>query len=135
MKPTLYDDYGIPCSEMRTLPTGGGGNVIVSRQGFEKEMSFRRERIRAGVQFDLPEWASLEVYGQIETGDPIPFVSEAKTNFPHPHPFAIQGWNGHAWEDSKHGAVSPELARKLAEEIGANISMPGTQLRIVKSKP
>jgi hypothetical protein len=65
----LYDDHDIPCSEMRTLPTGGGGNAIVSRQGYEKEMMFRRERIRAGVQFDLPEWASLPVYAKINGFD------------------------------------------------------------------
>ena len=48
--------------EVRILPYGGGGNLIVCRAHYEAEMRFRRERIAAGVTFELPEWESLEVY-------------------------------------------------------------------------
>lgn len=59
---TITDDYDHPCTETRLLPYGGGGNIIVGRESYEKEMAFRRERIRAGVPFDLPSWESLRVY-------------------------------------------------------------------------
>ena len=58
----IYDDHDKPCTEVRLLPIGGGGNVIVGRQSYEKEMAFRRERIAAGVPFDLPSWDDLRVY-------------------------------------------------------------------------
>ena len=57
-----YDDYGILCYERRLLPYGGGGNIIVGEESYKKEMAFRRERIKAGVPFDLPSWKSLKVY-------------------------------------------------------------------------
>jgi len=49
--------------ETRLLPIGGGGNVIVCFTHWEYELRFRRERIAAGVPFDLPEWKSLAIYG------------------------------------------------------------------------
>ena len=48
----------------RLLPIGGGGNVIVCQGHYETELQFRRERIAAGVPFDLPEWESLRVYSE-----------------------------------------------------------------------
>lgn len=66
---TMNDDHDRPCSEIRVLPYGGGGNILCGRQSYEQEMAFRRERIRAGVPFDLPTWDSLRVYwkaGQTE---------------------------------------------------------------------
>lgn len=58
----LTDDYGIPCRETRVLPLGGGANIICSRQGYEREMAYRRARILAGTPFELPGWDQLEVY-------------------------------------------------------------------------
>jgi hypothetical protein len=59
---TMTDDHNHEVTEARLLPTGGGGNVIVGRQAYEKEMRFRRERIAAGAPFELPAWESLKVY-------------------------------------------------------------------------
>lgn len=59
---TMTDDFGQDFAEVRTLPVGGGGNILCGRQGYEREMTFRRERIRVGVPFDLPAWDSLAVY-------------------------------------------------------------------------
>lgn len=59
---TMTDDHGHECAEVRKLPTGGGGNILCGRAAYEKEMRFRRERIKAGAPFDLPTWESLEVY-------------------------------------------------------------------------
>lgn len=50
--------------EVRLLPIGGGGNVIVCRSHYLHEIQFRLKRIADGVPFDLPEWESLTVYGQ-----------------------------------------------------------------------
>ena len=61
-KDTMTDDYGNECAVVRVLPIGGGGNILTGRAGYEREMAFRRERIRAGVAFDLPSWESLAVY-------------------------------------------------------------------------
>jgi hypothetical protein len=57
-----YDDAGISCLERRVLPLAGDANLIVGRVTYEKEMEFRRDRIRAGVPFDLPSWDSLKKY-------------------------------------------------------------------------
>ena len=59
---TMEDDHGRPCGEVRVLPIGGSGNILVGAVSFLQEMAFRRERIRAGAPFDLPSWASLEIY-------------------------------------------------------------------------
>ena len=58
----MIDDYGHECTEIRTLPTGGGGNILCGRAGYEREMQFRRARLLGGVPFDLPSWESLAVY-------------------------------------------------------------------------
>jgi hypothetical protein len=57
-----FDDHGNFCEEVRVLPIGGGGNILVGFLSYKKEMEFRVERIAAGVPFDLPDWDSLEVY-------------------------------------------------------------------------
>ena len=58
-------DYGHETRiETRRLPTGGDGAVIICHGHYFTEMHFRRERIAAGVPFDLPEWESLNVYGE-----------------------------------------------------------------------
>ena len=62
----ITDDFGYSCTETRKLPIGGGGNVICSKRGYEREMEFRRERRRDGVPFDLPKWEELEVYEKEE---------------------------------------------------------------------
>ena len=54
------DDHGIPCDEMRILPYSIDGNIHVSRKSYEKEMTFRRERIKQGVPYELPKWEDLK---------------------------------------------------------------------------
>lgn len=56
------DDFGVKCSEMRLLPYSADGNILVSRQSFEKEMRYRREEIKKGREFYLPAWESLKIY-------------------------------------------------------------------------
>jgi hypothetical protein len=48
--------------EVRLLPTGGDGNMIVCRSCYEHEMAFRRSFSKRGVKPDLPSWESLKVY-------------------------------------------------------------------------
>lgn len=52
------------CDEIRSLPIGGGGNVLVCKKHYNKEMEFRRERISCGIPFDLPSWEKLTLYLQ-----------------------------------------------------------------------
>lgn len=52
---------------VRILHTGGGGNAILCRACFWREMSYRRQRIAEGVPFELPSWQSLTIYDP--TGD------------------------------------------------------------------
>jgi len=59
---TFVDDWGIVSNEVRVLPYSKDGNLIVSRESYEKEMKYRRERIKAGVSYELPTWESLKVY-------------------------------------------------------------------------
>ena len=50
--------------EIRRLPTGGGSAVLVCRDCYAKEITFRRERNRElepSCRFDLPAWDALEV--------------------------------------------------------------------------
>ena len=58
----MLDDFGNECREVRKLPYGGPGNILCGKAGYDREMTFRRERIKAGVPFDLPSWESLKVY-------------------------------------------------------------------------
>jgi len=51
--------------EVRVLPLGGQGNLILCRGCFEREMSYRRERnkdLAPDVRFKIPSWETLEVY-------------------------------------------------------------------------
>jgi len=48
--------------EVRLLPVGGSGNAILCNDCFNHEMRFRRERIKEGVEFDLPRWEDLKIY-------------------------------------------------------------------------
>ena len=57
--------------ESRLLPTGGGGNAILCRSCFEREITFRKE-VNASIRnlstrsrFELPAWSSLKIYGQL----------------------------------------------------------------------
>jgi len=55
--------------EVRVLPTGGDGNVILCRACFDHEIRWRRERNRElgdFAQFKLPAWEACEVYGTAE---------------------------------------------------------------------
>lgn len=52
--------------EVRVLKTGGDSNAILCRACYEYELSWRRERnteLAKDVQYDLPEWNSLKIYG------------------------------------------------------------------------
>lgn len=51
--------------EVRVLPTGGDGNLILCRACFEHELRFRVTRNRylsPDCRFALPSWESLKVY-------------------------------------------------------------------------
>lgn len=51
--------------EVRLLPTGGGGHVIVCHQCYVKEMAYRRshnQRLSTSLQYPLPPWESLMVF-------------------------------------------------------------------------
>ena len=55
-----------PRGQVRTMPTGGGGNIILCRTCWENELRFRQERnkeLGKDVQFDLPSWESSLPYG------------------------------------------------------------------------
>ena len=62
MKKTLTDDFDYVCDELRVLPLAGTSNLLVGRRGYEREIAWRRERIAAGVPYDLPAWDALEIY-------------------------------------------------------------------------
>ena len=68
MKTNANCDGSGPCiigGEVRVLPTGGGGNAILCRLCYQREMAFRRERnqeLGKDFQFKLPTWESLSVY-------------------------------------------------------------------------
>mgnify|MGYP001617986761 CR=1 FL=1 len=48
--------------EIRSLPIGGQGNILVCKEHYRKEIEFRKYRILEGVPFDLPKWEALKVY-------------------------------------------------------------------------
>ena len=56
------DDHDKHCDEMRLLPYGGDGNIIVGFNSYQNEMKYRREKIKRGIHFDLPTWESLKIY-------------------------------------------------------------------------
>src|SRR5215510_726538 len=50
--------------EVRVLPYGGGGNLILCQACYEHEINWRKERNReVASPFGLPTWESLRVYG------------------------------------------------------------------------
>ena len=49
-------------NETRLLPYGGGGNIILCRECYKVELSFRFNRIMEGIEQDMPTWESLKVY-------------------------------------------------------------------------
>ena len=54
-----------PHGEVRVLPAGGQGNLILCQACFLHELRYRQERNRAvsvDCQFELPAWDSLKVY-------------------------------------------------------------------------
>lgn len=62
---TMNDDHDRPCSEIRVLPVGGGGNALVGLASYRQEIAFRKGRNRElgdAERFDLPTWDSLRVY-------------------------------------------------------------------------
>jgi len=63
MKNTFTDDHNRKCSEIRKLPYGNsGGNMLVGRVSYEKEMEYRRGEIKLGRAYELPSWDSLKIY-------------------------------------------------------------------------
>ena len=48
-------------SETRLLPVGGNGNLILCRECYGVELSFRLNRIMEGVEQDMPTWEGLAV--------------------------------------------------------------------------
>lgn len=62
MRNTLTDDFGRKCSELRLMPYGGDGNILVGRASYNKEIEHRKEEIKKGREFKLPSWDSLKVH-------------------------------------------------------------------------
>ena len=53
-----------PDGEVRVLPIGGGGNLILCHTCYTIEMTYRRSRnaqMRTPI-FQLPKWDTLKVY-------------------------------------------------------------------------
>lgn len=53
--------------QVRLLPMGGGGNGILCKKCFYKEIAYRKDRnkdLGEFAKFDLPTWESLEIYGE-----------------------------------------------------------------------
>jgi len=51
--------------DVRVMPTGGDGNLILCRQCWENELAYRRDRNRslgAFAQFDIIAWNDAKVY-------------------------------------------------------------------------
>jgi len=58
------DHCRVETGEVRVLPYGGGGNLILCRACYEHEIRWRKERNReVWSAFDLPAWESLRIYG------------------------------------------------------------------------
>lgn len=53
-----------PTSEVRVLPTGGDGNMIICRSCFRYEMAYRTQRKRetGSNNWHIVTWESLKVY-------------------------------------------------------------------------
>jgi len=53
--------------QVRVMPTGGDGNLILGRRCWEHELAYRRDRNRdlgEFARFDLPAWTMAKVYGE-----------------------------------------------------------------------
>lgn len=48
--------------EVRILPYTDGGNLILCREHYDKEIVYRKERLKRGIHYELPKWDSLTVY-------------------------------------------------------------------------
>ena len=56
--------------EVRTLPTGGGGNAILCLSCYKREIAYRKARnkeLNKESRFDLPAWETLKPYPEPET--------------------------------------------------------------------
>lgn len=56
--------------EVRVLPYGGDGNLILCYNCYLREMRFRKERNRdlsKDCQFKLPQWDDLKVYEAVSS--------------------------------------------------------------------
>lgn len=65
IRPNSCDHGHQTSQEVRLLPLGAGGNVIICLDHFCDEITFRRERNRnldKECQFDLPAWEDLVIY-------------------------------------------------------------------------
>ena len=52
--------------QVRRLPTGGGGALILCQACFRHEIRYRRKRNKTLLEhnrFELPEWCCLSPYG------------------------------------------------------------------------
>ena len=52
--------------DVRVLPTGGDGNMILCRNCYEREIRYRVDRNRElgdFAKFALPAWEALKIYG------------------------------------------------------------------------
>lgn len=63
-----------PCSrgEVRVLPLSGQSNIILCERCFDHELTWRRARnkeLAVHAKFDLPQWATLEVYAPVAPFD------------------------------------------------------------------
>lgn len=58
---------GQTSGETRLLPLGSSGNIILCRDCYKVELSFRLNRIMEGVEQDMPTWDSLTVSSNKET--------------------------------------------------------------------
>ena len=58
----LYDDYGLTGEQLRLVPAAGGGNAIVTLEGYKKLLKDLVERKQLRSLLDAPEWTSLKVY-------------------------------------------------------------------------
>ena len=56
------DDLNKPCDEMRYLPYSKDGNILVCHSSYLREITWRKEQIKAGRPYDLPTWESLKIY-------------------------------------------------------------------------
>lgn len=73
--------------EVRTLPAGGGSNIILCKSCFCYEIKWRRDRNTAldkADRFPLPKWSGLKVYlpaiTQKETGGVQPIIAANSSN-------------------------------------------------------